>query len=116
MDTGRLFSLEGRTALITGGSRGIGRMIAEGYLSQGARVYITARKREACDAAAAELSQAGHCVSLPGDIATPEGLADVVARLREHEATLDVLVTTPARHGALRSTSSRKAAGTRSWT
>ena len=45
MDTSRLFSLEGRTALITGGSRGIGRMIAEGYLAQGARVYITARKK-----------------------------------------------------------------------
>ncbi len=74
MDTSRLFSLEGRTALITGGSRGIGRMIAEGFISQGARVYITARKREACDATAAELSQAGHCVSLPGDIATSGGL------------------------------------------
>ncbi len=92
MDTSRLFSLEGRTALITGGSRGIGRMIAEGYIAQGARVYITARKREACDATAAELSEAGHCVSLPADIATPEGLADVVARLREHEPTLDILV------------------------
>ena len=92
MDTSRLFSLEGRTALITGGSRGIGRMIAEGYIAQGARVYINARKKEACDATAAELSEAGHCVSLPGDISTPEGLADVVARLREHESTLDILV------------------------
>ncbi len=92
MDTSRLFSLEGRTALITGGSRGIGRMIAEGYIAQGARVYITARKREACDATAAELAEAGHCVSLPGNIATPDGLADVVARLREHEPTLDILV------------------------
>ena len=92
MDTSRLFSLEGRTALITGGSRGIGRMIAEGYVSRGARVYITARKREACDATAAELSEVGHCVSLPGDIATAEGMADVVARLREHEPALDILV------------------------
>lgn len=92
MDTSRLFSLQGRTALITGGSRGIGRMIAEGFLAQGARVYITARKRQACDATAAELSRGGHCVSLPGDIATPEGRADVVARLREHEPTLDILV------------------------
>lgn len=92
MDTSRLFSLDGRTALITGGSRGIGRMIAEGYIAQGARVYINARKKEACDATAAELSAAGHCVSLPGDIATPEGLAEVVARLREHEPTLDILV------------------------
>lgn len=92
MDTSRLFSLQGRTALITGGSRGIGRMIAEGFLAQGARVYITARKRQACDATAAELSRGGHCVSLPGDIATPEGRADVVAKLREHEPTLDILV------------------------
>ena len=92
MDTSRLFSLEGRTALITGGSRGIGRMIAEGYVAHGARVYITARKQAACDATAAELAKAGHCVSLPGDIATPEGLADVVARLRAHEPTLDILV------------------------
>ena len=92
MDTDRLFSLEGRTALVTGGSRGIGRMIAEGFISRGARVYITARKREACDATAAELSQAGHCVSVPGDIATSDGLASVVERLREHEPTLDILV------------------------
>lgn len=93
MDIDRLFSLEGRTALVTGGSRGIGRMIAEGFLAQGARVYITARKKEACDATAAELSEAGgQCVSLPGDIATPDGLASVVERLRGHEPTLDILV------------------------
>jgi NAD(P)-dependent dehydrogenase (short-subunit alcohol dehydrogenase family) len=92
MDTTSLFSLEGRVALITGGSRGIGRMIAEGYLRQGARVYITARKAEACDQTAQELSELGTCVSLPGDISTPEGMADVVARFREHESTLDILV------------------------
>lgn len=92
MDTKNLFSLAGRTALITGGSRGIGRMIAEGFLAQGARVYITARKAEACDAAAAEMSALGTCVSLPGDISTAEGMADLVARLREHEPSLDILV------------------------
>jgi NAD(P)-dependent dehydrogenase (short-subunit alcohol dehydrogenase family) len=92
MDTSRLFSLEGRSALVTGGSRGIGRMIAEGYVAQGVRVYVNARKAAACDATAAELSRDGHCVSIPGDIATPDGLADVVARLREHEPTLDILV------------------------
>ena len=65
MDTTRLFSLAGRTALITGGSRGIGRMIAEGFLAQGARVYISARKAEACNQTAQELSAFGTCVSLP---------------------------------------------------
>src|SRR4028118_729591 len=65
MDTSRLFSLEGRTALVTGGSRGIGRMIAEGYISQGARVYITARKQEACDATAAEPSRRGPGAPTP---------------------------------------------------
>ena len=92
MDTRNLFSLTGRSALVTGGSRGIGRMIAEGLIAQGARVYITARKAEACDAAAEELSRVGTCVSLPGDIATGDGMADVVSRLREREPNLDILV------------------------
>lgn len=55
----KLFSLEGRSALVTGGSRGIGRMIAAGFLKHGARVYISARKAEACDRTAAELSALG---------------------------------------------------------
>ncbi len=92
MDTTALFSLEGRVAFVTGGSRGIGRMIAEGFLRQGARVYITARKAEQCDQTAQELSELGTCVSIPGNISTPEGMADVVARFREHESTLDILV------------------------
>lgn len=92
MDTTALFSLEGRAALITGGSRGIGRMIAEGFLKQGARVYISARKAEACDATAAELSEFGTCVSLPADVSTLDGINGLVARYREHESSLDILV------------------------
>ena len=61
-----LFSLAGRTALVTGGSRGIGRMIAAGFLAQGARVYISSRKAEACDATAAELAAAGPCFVAAG--------------------------------------------------
>jgi NAD(P)-dependent dehydrogenase (short-subunit alcohol dehydrogenase family) len=92
MDTTQLFSLKGRTALITGGSRGIGRMIAEGFLAQGAKVYISARKAAACDQAAKELSAFGPCVSLPGDVSTVEGAHALVAAYAAHEDSLDILV------------------------
>ena len=92
MDTTQLFSLKGRTALITGGSRGIGRMIAEGFLAQGARVYISARKAAACDQTAKELSAFGHCVSLPADVSTVEGAHKLVEAYAKHEGTLDILV------------------------
>jgi len=92
MDTTQLFSLKGRTALITGGSRGIGRMIAEGFLAQGARVYISARKAAACDQTAKELSAFGHCVSLPADVSTVEGAHALVAAYAKHEGALDILV------------------------
>ncbi|ALL13660.1 SDR family NAD(P)-dependent oxidoreductase [Caulobacter henricii] len=88
-----LFSLEGRVAVVTGGSRGIGAMIAKGFLTYGAkRVYITARKAAACDAAAEDLSQYGECVSLPGDISTMEGIEGLASRIREREDKLDILV------------------------
>ena len=92
----KLFSLEGRVALVTGGSRGIGRMIAEGFLRQGATVYISARKADACDATAAELSAAfpdgGPCYSLPADVAKMDGIAALVAALQDREQRLDILV------------------------
>ena len=88
----QLFSLEGRVALITGGSRGIGRMIAAGFLQQGAKVYISARKAAACDATAAELSALGPCISLPADVSTAAGIAGLVAAFGAHEQKLDILV------------------------
>lgn len=88
----KLFSLEGRSALITGGSRGIGRMIATGFLQHGARVYISARKAEACDRTAAELSALGHCVSLPADVSSAAGIQALVAAYAAHEPQLDILV------------------------
>ena len=87
-----LFSLQGRCALITGGSRGIGRMIAEGFLAQGARVYISARKAAACDQTAQELSRLGSCVSLPADVSTLAGVQGLVKAFGAHESSLDILV------------------------
>lgn len=67
-------------------------MIAEGFLAQGARVYISARKAEACDLAARELSKSGHCVSLPYDVSTLAGCQELAAAYAQHEPMLDILV------------------------
>jgi NAD(P)-dependent dehydrogenase (short-subunit alcohol dehydrogenase family) len=87
-----LFSLQGRVALVTGGSRGIGRMIAAGLLHQGAKVYITARKADACEATARELSEFGPCVPLPIDVSTLEGAQRLAAELQAREPALHILV------------------------
>jgi len=90
MDTQSLFSLKGRTALITGGSRGVGLMIAKGFIAQGAKVYISSRKGEACDAAATELGD--NCVALPMDVSTTEGCRALAEAYALHEKKLDILV------------------------
>lgn len=87
-----LFSLEGRTALVTGGSRGIGKMIAQGFIEQGARVYITARKAEVCNETAAELSKFGDCISLPHDLSSVAGCEALATDLGAREPKLDILV------------------------
>lgn len=88
-----LFSLEGRVALVTGGSRGIGYMISQGLLEFGcARVYISARKAAQCDQAAKELSQFGECISIPGDVSSMEGIKALVAEIEKREGALDILV------------------------
>ncbi|MDM4767933.1 SDR family oxidoreductase [Pelomonas sp. SE-A7] len=88
----QLFSLQGRVALVTGGSRGIGRMIAAGFLRQGAKVYISARKAEACRAAAEELSSLGPCVALPADVSAVAGAQALAQELARLEERLDILV------------------------
>ena len=87
-----LFDLRGRVALVTGGSRGIGKMIATGFLHQGAKVYITARKAAACDATAAELSAIGPCISLPIDVSSILGARQLAGELAGREPRLDILV------------------------
>jgi NAD(P)-dependent dehydrogenase (short-subunit alcohol dehydrogenase family) len=87
-----LFSLKGRVALITGGSRGIGRMIAEGFVRGGVKVYISARKSEACHATAKELSQFGTCIPLPVDASGADGAKKMAEAFLAHEKKLDILV------------------------
>jgi NAD(P)-dependent dehydrogenase (short-subunit alcohol dehydrogenase family) len=89
---GDLFSVAGKVAVVTGGSRGIGAMIAAGLVQAGCRVYITARKAEACDAKAAELSHFGECISVPLNLADPAAATELVRRLAENEDQLDILV------------------------
>src|ERR1035438_2424618 len=90
-----LFSLEGRVALVTGASRGIGKMIAGGFLAQGAaKVYITARKAGPCEATAKELTAeyGGECIALPIDISTMAGIEMLASEIKKREPKLDILV------------------------
>jgi NAD(P)-dependent dehydrogenase (short-subunit alcohol dehydrogenase family) len=88
-----LFSMQGKVCVITGGSRGLGYYMAQGFLESGAaRVYITARKAEACFKAAEELSKYGKCIALPGDISSLAEIEKLTADLAGKEDTVDVLV------------------------
>ncbi len=89
---GDLFAVDGKVAVVTGGSRGIGAMVAAGLVRAGCRVYITARKAEACDAKAEELSAFGECISIPLDLAAPGGHDSLVRAVSAHEDRLHILV------------------------
>jgi NAD(P)-dependent dehydrogenase (short-subunit alcohol dehydrogenase family) len=88
----QLFSVEGKVALVTGGSRGIGLMIARGFVEAGAKVYISSRKAQVCEEVAAELSQVGACVALPADLSTEAEANRLAADLGEREGALHILV------------------------
>ena len=89
-----LFSIRGKVALVTGGSRGIGEMIAAGFLAAGAKVYISSRKADVCDATAKKLAETygGECISLPADLSQVSGAESLAARLAELEPKLDILI------------------------
>ncbi|MEH6637238.1 MAG: SDR family NAD(P)-dependent oxidoreductase [Halioglobus sp.] len=69
-----LFNVEGKVAVVTGGSRGIGAMIARGFVENGVKTYITAGKEEELNATALELSALGECIAIPSNLATLEGV------------------------------------------
>jgi NAD(P)-dependent dehydrogenase (short-subunit alcohol dehydrogenase family) len=87
-----LFDVSGKTALVTGGSRGIGQMIAHGLVRAGARVIVSSRKPEDVQAAAKELADVGECHAIVGDVSTPEGVAALSQAVRERFDMLDILV------------------------
>jgi len=87
-----LFSVEGKTAVVTGGSRGIGLMIARGLVEGGARVYISSRKSEVCERVAAELSVVGECVALPADLSGEAACRRLAGEVGEREEAVQVLV------------------------
>ena len=87
-----MFSLSGKTALVTGGSQGIGLMISRGLVGAGAKVYISSRKAEACERAAAELSKIGECESLPADVSSAAEISRIAAEITDREGALHVLV------------------------
>ena len=87
-----LFDISGKVAVVTGGSRGIGAMIARGFLENGARVYITARKEAELNATCDELSQFGECVAIASDLSTMEGVEAFSSAVLAKEDRLDILV------------------------
>ena len=88
----QLFSVAGKVAIVTGGSRGIGAMIARGYVENGVRVYITSRNAAVCDGLAAELSKIGECISLPADLSRMDEIERFAAEFEAREPRLDILV------------------------
>ena len=87
-----LFNVEGKVALVTGGSRGIGAMIAEGFVKNGVKTYITSRKSEQCNNKADELSKFGECISIPADLTDMNEMDKLVNHINENEKQLNFLI------------------------
>ena len=89
-----LFSIDGKVAIVTGGSRGIGEMIAAGYLANGAKVYISSRKADVCLKTAERLADefGGECTPIPADLSNLDGILSFVEEFSKYESSLDILV------------------------
>ena len=87
-----LFNLKGKIALVTGGSRGIGAMIAEGFVRNGVKTYISSRKSDPCDKKAKELSKYGECISIPADLTDMNEMDKLVNKIKDKETKLNILV------------------------
>ena len=87
-----LFSLDDKTALVTGGTSGIGRMIAEGFVRSGAKVYVASRKEEACAKTAEALSEFGQCFGIPANLSTEKGCIALAEEFGKNEESIDILV------------------------
>ena len=92
IDNNKLFSVKGKVALVTGGSRGIGLMIAKGYIQAGAKVYISSRNSEVCNEVSDELSKTGECIPIPTDLSNEEGVTLLSDKIKSFEKKLDILV------------------------
>jgi NAD(P)-dependent dehydrogenase (short-subunit alcohol dehydrogenase family) len=92
-----LFGIEHKTALVTGGAQGMGRMIAEGLVRAGAKVYITSRKPDICESTARELSQSGTCLAIAADLNTPEAIVALANEVKSREPRLNILINNAGR-------------------
>ena len=87
-----LFDINGKVALVTGGSRGIGAMIAEGFVKNGVKTYITSRKSEQCNLKGEELSKFGECISVPADLTDMKEMDKLVRHIKDNEKKLNILI------------------------